>query len=270
MKTSSHFNSAFVALCLVSRAFASGDGALTGEVPHDVRGSHQTLSAIGDRLDRVERLIETRTVKIRTTAWTWDELDAFQNKLWRAMALDPARVEAAQIPAALDPETLTRDMSEDLEKLVRSRSVAEKYGVEEAFDEYVALCRELIELRGKNLYRKARILAKRGVVENSYFALAQALADKAQAQVDLRVTWNKGDRQELLEEFSHVRMDFNALKGQPGVREPASVTNRLLTENGGLLWVLFPLLFLTGLVGGLAWNREPNSGKAREEVEPNR
>ena len=220
----------------------------------------RSLANIEETMMHIENLLEHRTVKIKTKAWTWEELDKFQNTLWHAMALDPARLESKHIPPHLDPVFLTGELKKELASLRKSRHVAEKYEVTEAFDEYVALCDEIIELRNKSLYRRARVLGKKGIVEGLYTRLAESLGERAQSQVEFSVVWNKADRQELVEELRRVKSEMSGLQTRYSeIRKPASLDDSRLDSMKKLLWVLFPLVFLTGLVGGLTWRSSSNS-----------
>lgn len=224
----------------------------------------KSLAGVDDSLTRIEKLLEYRTVKIKTKTWTWEELDRFQGMMWHAMALDPAMVDSKEIPPHLDPVNLTRDMRKGLTDLIQSRHVAEKYGVEKSFDDYVALCETILKMREDGLYRKARLLGKKGTIEELYTGLANSLGTKAQSQVELSVVWDKADRKDLIQELGHVRGELNSLNQHfSEIRQPTSIPDDKLASLKQLLWVMFPLVFFTGLVGGLTW-RSQSSGRVEE------
>lgn len=250
------------AFVLVFSAHAQDSHILTPEARFD---------EIRDSLQRIEDRIQTRSVRIKTKDWNWDELDQFQSLLWKAMALDPASVPSSEIPTHLDPVNLTNDLKKGLARILRSRHVAEKYHAEEHFDDYVTLAQELIEMREKDLYRKARVIAKRGVLEEKYQNLSAAMAAQAQSQMELTVNWDKSDREEIREGLARVSAEFREVRDQ-GARTPASFEGDHHEKGGSvktLMWVLMPLFFLTGLVGGLSWNDDKGGRKRRiDATEP--
>ena len=264
MKTISHV----IQTSLGALAFLALPHLAAAQDSH-VMTSEDRFAEIRDSLQRIEDRIQTRSVKIRTKDWNWEELERFQSLMWKSMALDPARVPSSEVPTQLDPVILTQQMKKELAGLLRSRHVAEKYHAEDAFDDYVTLCQELIELREKDLYRKARVIAKKGELDQKYMSLVGTIASQASSQMELTVAWDKADRESIREGLTEVRNEFEEMKN-PEMRQPASYSGETPQKGGSvktLVWVLMPLFFLTGLVGGLSWNDE-NGKRRRREAEP--
>lgn len=230
----------------------------------------KVFDQIRDRLSDVQSLIDSRSVKIKTKAWTWEELDRFQTLVWKSMALDPARLDSRYIPPELEPEALTKDLRTELDKLIQTRFVAERYRVEAEFDEYVLLVQEIVELREKQLYSRSRHIAKKGLVDGLYANLAKKLANRAQSEVELSVTWDRNDRKALNEQLAGIRGDLKNLANhyEEAGKSMNALTPPTWTSLQKVLWVLMPLLFLTGFIGGLAWNRGGDKKADVLELDP--
>ncbi len=216
----------------------------------------QAMVRIEERLQKLEEAFTSRKTTIRTTEWTWTELESFQKALWRAMALDPAQMDDAQIPPYIHPRALTQQLASELVRLERSRPVAVKYGVEAEFDDYLAFCRQLILWRDEGLFRQSRLVAKRGVLEEKYVRLSDRVAARAVRGIEVGLVWNDAEQSELLRALHDVKREFASVKADPK-RQPASLLGGLesVAPLRSLLWMLAPLLFLTGFVGGLLWAR---------------
>lgn len=215
----------------------------------------ETLARIERSLHTLEERMTTRKATLRTKDWEWEELSHFQRSLWRAMALDPAQVSENLIPAHIHPRALTEQLRTELDRLVHARVVAEKYNVTEEFDAYVDYCREILAMREDGLFRQSRIDTKRGGLENRYFAITEKLAQSAGAKVELGVAWDEGDRRDILASLSSVRDEIHEFRNDV-MRLPASVVP---TENFSnvktLFWILIPLVFATGFLGGLVFRK---------------
>jgi|GEM_PF-1545083 len=214
-----------------------------------------TLGRIEKSLHALEQRMTSRKATLRTKDWEWEDLTRFQRALWRAMALDPANVSEHLIPSNIHPRALTEQLRTELDRLVRARTVAEKYSVTAEFDAYVDYCRQILTLRDEGLFRLSRVDAKRGVLEDKYLAIADKLAQNAGVRVELGVAWNDGDRKDIVESLAGVRQEIHEFRSDVS-RLPASmVPAESVTSVKTLLWILIPLVFATGFLGGLIFRK---------------
>jgi hypothetical protein len=214
-----------------------------------------TLARIESSLHDLEERMTSRKATLRTKEWEWEDLSRFQRALWRAMALDPADVAEHLIPTHIHPRYLTGQLRTELDRLVRARDVAVKYNVEEEFDAYVSYCQQVLDMRDEGLFRRSRVDAKRGVLEDKYLALADKLTSSAGLKIELGVAWDEGDRRDVLSSLAEVREEVRAFRSDV-TRLPASVVSaERVSGVKTLLWVLIPLVFATGFLGGLVFRK---------------
>jgi hypothetical protein len=251
----------------------AGDAIVASSRPGEL-ANEKLVQEIGRLMDRVDERLESRQIKVRTFSWSWDELEHFENQIWRAMALDPARLDSKEIPEGLDPVEITHQLRVSLGHLKASRSVAESYRAAREFDDYVNLCDEIIGLREKALYRQARLVAKKGLLEENFQKLSSALESEAQTSMELSVRWAENDRRAVASHLVSIEQDLGTLKERiEPRREPASdrraveLAHKFETFKHFAALVLF-VVFSTGFVGGWLLRRAPSgSSKAHDEYE---
>ncbi len=206
-------------------------------------------------VDRIDQMVSKNSVNIEHVDFNWKQLEDLHHQLMETMALDPARLDSKFIPPALEPESLTRDLMTSLDLIKHARFVAEKYKAEAVFDEYVAQIEKIIQLRKKRLYSESRRIAKKGIVEEKYNNLVNAIQDSAAGSIQLVLTPKDGTHEELFVQMQNLRNTIAEAHGLDN-RSVASVQ-----EDSGrqklikiLFWILVPLIFLTGLCGGWVWH----------------
>jgi hypothetical protein len=208
-----------------------------------------------DLSKRLDAYFSTRQVSVSNAKWSWKELADFHAFFLEAMALDPANVPTEETPDALLPENLNVRVKHGIDSLVRSRHIAEKFGLESDFDAYLALVNELLDQREEGLYTRARRTVKRGALHSLYTRLAHKLQERGPQQMDFKVAWSQDAAPGLVAEMHALNAAFK----RPATRAPASIdapVDEQIQWIRSLFWVLIPLVFLTGLSAGLLWSRQ--------------
>jgi len=233
--------------------------------PLGARGEGSDRQKASDLLTRIETLAQSRNVTIKNKNWSWSELQAFQSELLEAMALDPAMLGSEYIPGHLEPVFMTEALEQKLKRLVESRNIAVKFGAGAEFDEYVKQVDEIFALRKQRLYRMARLIAKKGLLEGKFLAVADQMQKNADPGFEIALSWNEDDREEILSSLQEMAslLAPQAGKEPAHLRGPASIAETELTPERlqwvkRLLPVLLFLVFVTGLIAGYLWRREPN------------
>ena len=105
----------------------------------------------------------------------WPELEAFQNILWRAMALDPSLVAPVQ-PNQVPKNLFSAELNVELETkfaILKSSKRAHELNAEAEFNRYAATVEQMLNQRNKRQFPQARATAKRGTLDAAYLPLAQ-------------------------------------------------------------------------------------------------
>lgn len=106
----------------------------------------------------------------------WSEIHNLQFYMWRSFAFDPQGIRPLH---PIDgPSISATEITEDLENrflLVKDATWPETLGIAPAFNDYIALCQEIIDFRKKRLYSDAKSIAKRGDLDEAYHRLIDAI-----------------------------------------------------------------------------------------------
>ena len=111
------------------------------------------------------------------SASAWPELESFQEKLWRAMALDPSSqqiIPLHEVPKELFSEALTTDLNQQFET-IKNSEIPKNSNAQAEFDEYQKTVKTILELRIPRQFPQARAIAKRGTLDETYNQLLKKI-----------------------------------------------------------------------------------------------
>lgn len=197
-----------------------------------LRKESQKLATLRVDAEKISKIQPTRASMIETDPNPRGEVSDFQFYMWRSFAFDP---DGAKVPKSEGPALTASQVTEDLENrffLVKTASWPNQQAVSDEFNNYIAVCEEIIELRKKRLYAEARAIARRGELEQAYQRLFDAiesrgitgpvetLNEKSGAEPSETIRPLAG---QILEIQQSIDENLSLLSGIP-VAEPTSVT----------------------------------------------
>lgn len=177
----------------------------------------------------------------KTYKFQWSELEAFQSKLWHAMALDPSfpGVPPEEVPEELMSANLNTELTERFTKIKGSK-IPSDLKIEAEFNDYSKVVEEIMVLRNARKFPLARNIAKRGRLDKTY----RSIMDKVSAAES-----PSDENNPLLTPLSDLEFAFKNLK--------ENVTNHelskkdIFSKHNRFIWFVVALIcgFIFGIVG---------------------
>ena len=182
-------------------------------------------------VQKLEGLVAGSPVEIANARFRWVELEAFQNDLLQAMAMDPTRSpeskdELAKI--ASDSDRTTKELRESLARLDDTASLLGG-GIQEEWRSYQATVEGILGLREQLRFKVARRVAQQQRLISRFEAVIQARVQIASPRLEIRykvpVEWEKELRpalEELRRTLALVDLGNRSLAATPESPPPTS------------------------------------------------
>ena len=197
-----------------------------------LRKESQKLGSLRADAEKIGRSTPVHSQFVESDPNPRDEVTDFQFYMWRSFAFDP---DGAKVPKSEGPALTASQVTEDLENrffLIKTASWHIQQGVSDEFNNYIAVCEEIVELRKKRLYADARAIARRGELEQAYQRLSDAIEAK-----DLMGPGETGNEQsgpepsetirplagQILEIQQSIDENLSLLSGIPVAEPPSTV-----------------------------------------------
>lgn len=178
---------------------------------------------------------------------TWKELNEFQTRLWRAMALDPAYralVPVSQVPRELFSAELTADLQERFSALKRS-SIPQNAQAQSEFDRYASTVASILSLRAVRRFPESRASAKRGTLGQHFEELNSRLTQSPQVK-SYPISVSQHEIQTLIKRMQTIKA---------GAKNAVQASNKHNIFQNGTQFVWIMMIAIAGFFLGLAGSR---------------